>query len=279
MSDRVVTIVGLGLMGGSLGLALKKGSFAGTVRGYARRSETRALAGSRSVVDEVFDSLDAAVADADIVVFCTPVCSVAPLIKDCLASLKDGAVVTDVGSTKAKLSKAVAEVLSDQNVLYVGSHPVCGSEQDGLEAAQDDLYAGAVTVVDEGAADDLVRMWESIGSRVVELSPERHDAVLARTSHIPHLLASLLVEFVADGPDESGALCGSGFRDTTRVAGGPANIWRDILVSNAEEVAEGLLSYREKIDDVLALLEAKDADGLERLLDSARTHRESLGAD
>ena len=279
MNDRIVSIIGLGLMGGSLGLALKSGAFAGTVRGYARRAETRERAKSLQVVDEVFDSLDAAVAGADIVVFCTPVCSVASLLADCLSSLKSGVLVTDVGSTKGDLSDAITEVLGDKDVRYVGSHPICGSEQDGIEAARGDLYSGAVTVVNTGAVGELVELWESVGSRVVELSPQAHDAVLARTSHIPHLLASLLVELVADSPECVPALCGSGFRDTTRVAGGPSTVWRDITVSNAYEISRGLLAYREKIDAVLDMLSTKDAAGLEALLESARIKREQLGSD
>ena len=282
MSEQTVCIVGLGLMGGSLGLALKRREGV-RVQAYARRSDTRALAMEMGAADAVFEDIHDAVKGAGLVVFCTPVRCIPDLLSSVKTDLDSGCVVTDVGSTKAELESSINELPIDGSVTYVGSHPICGSEKDGLESAISDLYEGAVTVVtgDGSAAQACVTaMWTSIGSTVKVLTAAEHDQALALTSHLPHVLASLLVDVVAGGSSDLGAVCGSGFRDVSRLASGPADVWTDILLSNADAVSGSLRSIRERLDVVLTAIEAGDGEAVQAFLAAARQSRsELLGAD
>ncbi|MEM7391089.1 MAG: prephenate dehydrogenase, partial [Verrucomicrobiota bacterium] len=222
---RRISILGLGLMGGSLGLALRGSGWSRA--GWARRSEVRDEAMEQDAVDEVFADPAEAVREADLVVICLPIQRIPELVGTIRDALKSGVIVTDVGSTKSTLMKTCGEILASTDGVFIGSHPIAGSEQQGLGAARADLYHEAVVVVTpEGALDDnhpLVEFWQSLGSVVRVMSAEEHDRYLARTSHLPHMVASVLARTVGrDRLDETGFFCGTGFRDTSRVGGGAA---------------------------------------------------------
>jgi prephenate dehydrogenase len=277
-----LAIIGLGLMGGSLGLAAKKKNVAERVSAYARREETRKAALDCGAVDEVFDNPADAVEGADIVVLCVPVLSSLDLVKQCLSSLPSNCIVTDVGSTKAGLARELEPVFADVEAVFVGSHPICGSEKTGIGNAGEDLYEGAVTVIaPEGGkelAPDVVsrlkQLWEGVGSRVIELDTEAHDRMIARTSHLPHLVASMLVAAVCRDMEPGLAdLCGSGFRDTTRLAAGSEDVWHDIVKSNKESVALELAEFEKIIQQTRSMVEAGDFDGVKSFLASAQDLR------
>jgi len=269
-----VAIHGLGLMGGSLALALRaQGVF---VAGYARRPETRAAALERGIVDACFDGPAEAAAEADIVVLCTPVMTIPELARTIAPALKPGAIITDVGSTKAWLHKVI------DHPAFVGSHPMCGSERTGLEASCADLYQDAVTVVtcpadpneaaDVSHAETIATFWESIGSRVIRLTPHAHDELVARTSHLPHLAASLLVAAVnRERHPHLGDLMGSGYESTTRLAEGSADVWHDIVKTNAPAVRAELTAFRDELDRLLQQidqgLDTGDFDAVRDFLD------------
>jgi len=186
-----VAILGLGLMGSSLGCALKKMLPSVEVFGYARRSATRDAALKSGVCDDVSERVDDAVKGADIVVVCVPVQTIPDLIKSCKAGLSDGAIVTDVGSTTAVLGAEIEKLLSDTKAHYVGSHPIAGGELEGLEAAREDLYQDATVIITHSQRtaqediDKIKALWETIGENVEVMSAEQHDAVLARNRHLP----------------------------------------------------------------------------------------------
>lgn len=240
-----VAILGAGLMGSSLGLALKKRCPGTRISVYARREQTRREVLERVAADDVFADPADAVREADCVVLCVPVLSIANLAAQCLPGLKPGAVLTDVGSTKTVVQREAGAVLAGTGHSFVGSHPVCGSERQGVEAGDEDLYQGAVTVItpeQETPTDAVAQvqaLWEAAGSRVCRMSAEEHDRVLARTSHLPHLVAAAAVLSAGD----KGMLCGSGFRDTTRVASGSPTVWKDILLTNRDAVLDALCDY------------------------------------
>ena len=279
-----VAILGLGLMGGSLGLALRSKGAGVRVSAQARRAEIRSLALSIGAADEVHEDPAAAVADADVVVLCTPILSMTDLVRRCRSALRAGALVTDVGSTKSSLVKAIREILEGTGAWFVGSHPIAGSEQQGLDAARTDLYEGAVTVVtpagDEPAEvlAGVQRFWERVGSAVHFMSPEEHDRIMARTSHLPHIVAALLSAAVGrDGDLASiGSFCGPGFRDTTRVAEGSPAVWHDILRSNARHVSEELKAYQAELDNLRGMMEKGDFEAVQKLLVESRERRRSL---
>ncbi len=287
MSVNKVSIIGLGLMGGSLGLALKSRGFQGVVAGYARRSATAQKALAMGAVDDVYDTPERAVHDADLVVYCTPILTIPDLVKASIPHLKENAILTDVGSTKAVLDCQINELLKGHTFRFIGSHPVAGSQLQGIEAARKDLYENAMVVVtpphemqdsDNKLVEELSSFWGLLGSVVVVMSPDKHDAVLARTSHMPHLLASLLA--IAAGRDNDpsliGPFCGTGFRDTTRIADGSPDVWHDIVKTNAAAIVEELESYRDVLNHLIKRLNEGDYEEVKNLLAQGRDLRRML---
>jgi len=276
-----VAVVGLGLMGGSLGLALKRYVPGVEVVGYARRAETRQLALAMQACDRVTDDVLGAVQDADVVVLCTPILEIPPLVERIRDHLRAGAIVTDVGSTKAYLVEQVGQLLEGMDACFVGSHPMAGSEHSGISSAQADLYVNATVLVtppespESPAAQTLriARLWRDLGARVLVLGADTHDQIVAGTSHVPHLLAALLVRAAARVAPDCGPYCGSGFRDTTRIAAGSEWVWHDIVKTNATSISAALEGVRADIDGLLAALQSEDFDGVRALLGEARAQR------
>ena len=278
-----LAIVGTGLMGGALGMAVRRRGLAWTVAAYARRAETRTLALRMEAAHEVFDAPEKAVAGADLVVFCLPVLAIPAAALQCRASLKAGAVVTDVASTKADLVAALDGVFAGLPVSYVGSHPICGSEETGIEAARPDLYEDAMVVVTPGggsvaAMDFVSAFWLDVGARVSVMDPSRHDRIIARTSHLPHLVAAMLVDSIYAAEGELAAdYCGGGFRDTTRIAAGSEDIWHDIVKTNRAAVGRALDDFENALHRVKAMVERGEFDKLREFLAEARAKRCAFG--
>lgn len=280
-----VAILGLGLMGGSLGLALKRSGFNGRVAAYARREETRKAALEEGVADEVFAEPAEAVTGADLVVLCVPVLSTAELLERCAPGLQPGCLVTDVGSTKFALAEHLPPLLEATSATFIGSHPVAGSEKRGLEAARGDLYDGSVVVVtptpllgDDDTVETLSSFWRSLGASVYVMDAALHDAVLARTSHLPHMVAALLAATVARKNDsgEVGRFCGTGFQDSTRIADGSPELWHDISFSNSALLIREIEAFRERADDLLKWLRAGDFEQVKTFLQASREARRAL---
>ncbi len=279
-----VAIIGLGLMGASIGLALKASGCPGRVRGFARRPDTRAQALRRGVVDEVSDDPAAAVRDADFVVFCVPVLSVVDRIRDCRAGLKRDAVLTDVGSTKVGIVAGAQAELAGRSVAFVGSHPIAGSEQQGLEAARGDLYTGATVVVTPtggeppSAVDRVDQFWRSLGASPLIMSPFEHDRIMARTSHLPHIVAAILARTVGRDGDlaQLASFCGPGFRDTTRIAEGSPDVWHDILRSNRSAIVNELQAFADALQSVADALQAESYEQIRAFLEKSRAMRKAL---
>lgn len=270
MKMKTIAVMGLGLMGSSLGLALKKREVPVNVRAYARRAETRDAALALGAADAVFADPREAVNGADLVVFCVPILTIPTLAMVCLGGLKPGAILTDVGSTKAELATLMNDLLQGTDAKFVGSHPICGSEQQGIEAGDADLYEGSVTVV---AAEntEVSSLWKNVGSTVRVMTPEAHDEILAATSHLPHVIAATLVRSVHDG-----LFCGTGFRDTTRIAEGSPEVWSDIVCTNAPALKAALKTFRGQLDEFEGLIDAGDGEQLTAWFSVAREQRKEL---
>lgn len=277
-----IALIGLGLMGGSLAAALKKVGHSGRVLAYARRAETRDAASAQGIADEVFDDPAACVEGADVVVLCLPVLAMEACIAACRDALKLGAIVTDVGSTKSELHDALSAALADSDASYLGSHPMAGYDENGLDALDPDLYTGALVILtpDDGTDPEhvarLQSLWESVGSKVVAVSPAEHDRLVAATSHFPHLLASLLVKHVLGEASDRASFCGSGFRDATRIAGGESELWHDIFRSNRENLLHEIDAFARELEAMRDMLTRADYDGVRRFLDESRTLRREM---
>ncbi len=276
-----IAILGLGLMGGSLGLALRARGHRGRIAGYARRAATRELARTMGAVDDAVADPSDAVRDAALVVVCAPVLAIPDLVGRVAPSLRPGAVVTDVGSTKQWIVRHAQAAMTDRGAAFVGSHPIAGSEQQGMESARAGLYEGAVTVVTpDGAADGAVAavegLWRAAGSHVVRMDAAEHDRIIARTSHLPHMAAALVALCAGRGGfdgESVSALCGPGIRDTTRVAEGSPDIWHDIALTNRDAIVAELESMGDALAEMVRRLRAEDFDGVRGLLAEAREAR------
>jgi prephenate dehydrogenase len=201
----------------------------------------------------------------------------------CQGHFKAGAIVTDVGSTKAELIAQIDALLAGSSTTFVGSHPIAGSEQAGLDAARPDLYDGATVVLTpsektpRAAVATVQEFWSRLGCRVSIMTPAEHDRVIARTSHLPHLLAAMLVETVCGNDSARVAeFCGAGFRDTTRIAAGSEDMWHDIVKSNCEAVRAALAEFGLTLQRTQALLDRNDFEGLRKFLAQSRGARRAI---
>jgi prephenate dehydrogenase len=224
------------------------------------------------------------VRDADLCVFCLPIRTIADFLEECREAFSADCIITDVGSTKEAVEVRAAEILGEDGPVFIGSHPVAGSEQEGIAAAHDALYDNAMVVLtpgnqaDSSAVDRLRVFWESVGSKVVLLTPQAHDRVLARTSHLPHLVAAALVDCVArDGCEtDASPFCGTGFKDTTRIADGAPRIWRDIVETNAGAIVTELEECMGRLQLMADWLDRRDFDAVESYLQDCRDARREL---
>jgi len=278
-----LAIIGLGLMGGSLGLAAKARGVAGRVAAYSRSASSREEALAGNVVDEVFETPEDAVAGADLVVLCTPVLTMPELAKAICDRLPDGCIVTDVGSTKGFLVRELGQAFADSPAVFVGSHPMAGSEKTGVDAARADLYDGARVIVTResggsgDAADRVVAFWKALGAEVSVMSPQEHDAIIARTSHLPHMVAAALVAAIDRDEQDVGPFCGPGFRCTTRVAEGSEHVWHDIVKTNLDAIRIELDAFCDELAGLRDLLEGEDLEKVRSYLAECRAKRARLG--
>jgi prephenate dehydrogenase len=265
---RRVCVVGVGLIGGSLGMALRRRRGAYRVTGLGRRTSQLKTARRRGAVDEGFTDPRKALADADIVVFCTPVQSIVPLARKYLPLFKRGAILTDAGSVKGAILDGMRPLLARRRDLsFVGSHPMAGSQRTGVENASAGLFKGAVCAVTTpapaGAAAVVRRLWTDAGSRCIVIDARRHDALLALTSHLPHLLAFTLFSQVSSAARRDRrvrALVAGSFNDMTRVAASDAELWSGILQLNRPAVMRALSDF----GDTIRRLNGKKGAGLQR---------------
>lgn len=270
-----VAVLGLGLLGGSVALAVRRAGLAGRVVGVSRRAETVQRALEAGAVDEASTSPASLIPGADLVVLATPLEVTAQALGDAVPHLDEGALVTDVGSVKGAIAEQLPGLLP-RGVAFVGAHPMAGSHHRGVEHAREDLFDGAACVLTptpatSGEALAQVRaFWEGLGAHVLERSPGEHDRQVAWVSHVPHALAFAFARALEGAPAGSGALAGAGFRDFTRIARADPEIWADILATNRKQVVGPLRSVAESIEDLVRLLEAADAETLEQFIAAAR---------
>ena len=278
-----VTIIGIGLLGGSIGLALRKRKLAREVYGFARRQATVGLSLRSGSVSKAGSDLHEAVAGAELVILCTPISQMESLTDALLPSLKRGALVTDVGSVKAPVVTRLSASVKSAGGHFVGSHPMAGSERSGIQAARAELFQDAVCVISPvaGTSKSAIRkiagLWTDLGSRVLTLNPALHDKLVSRASHLPHLVASMLACQVLD-PRQDGhlmELCAAGFRDTTRVACGSPEMWRDIAMANRSNLAKDLARFEKNLRRLRERLSNGDAAGVESILQTAAERRKA----
>ena len=273
-----VAVIGVGLIGGSFALALKKARLCGHVVGIGRSAANLQVAKDRGIID----SVAAQAGDADLVLVATPVAQFPAVLAALAPQLKPAAIVMDAGSTKRDVVAAARAALGAKIAQFVPAHPIAGAEKSGAAAASADLFRGkrvVLTPLQENSAASLQAIeaaWTACGARVSRMSPEEHDALFAAVSHLPHLLAYALVHEFA-GRGNSAQLFGyaaGGFRDFTRIASSHPEMWRDICVANREPLLAELDRYAAKLRALRPLLERGDGAALEKLFAEARAARQ-----
>ena len=280
-----ITLIGMGLIGSSIGHALKRGDLAAHITGYARSAETRQKALNIGFVDSIADSLKGAVADADIVFLNVPVGMIAEIVRDMAPLLKPGAIVTDVGSVKKSVMDAVHEHLT-ANTTFVPAHPIAGTELSGPEAGFAELFDNRWCILtpdsetDKQAVQTISDLWRAMGSDVETMDADHHDLVLAITSHVPHLIAFNIVGTAADleavTQSEVIKYSAGGFRDFTRIAASDPVMWRDVFMNNGEAVLEMLARFSEDLTSLQRAIRWKDGEALEKLFSRTRDIRRSI---
>jgi prephenate dehydrogenase len=283
-----VAILGTGLIGGSLGLALGRLEDVEEVVAYDQNPGASALAVERGAADRASSSAADAVADADVVFVATPVGSIPKMIAEAAPAMKRGAIVTDVGSTKSRLVVEVEDGLVERSihgVTFIGGHPMAGTEEEGIEAAEAGLFDGCWWIltptkrVDAAAYRSLHALLARFGAQVMALDPERHDDLLAIVSHLPHLTATALMNLAAErGEEHAGllSLAAGGFRDVTRVAASNPDIWLDICAENGDALAGVLEEFAGRLLRLSDLVRRREREELRRGFVAAREARRNL---
>jgi len=278
MTFGTVAILGPGLIGGSLALALAERELVDKLVIYARSARALDAIRTAGVDAELTGNPSEAVRDADVVVLCVPIEAMPVLVNEIRDALKPTALVTDVGSVKGSVDRDLAPLLDDR-ALWVGSHPMAGSEQAGFTAARADLFVGAAVVVtptkhtQPEAERRAEQFWGAIGGRVLKSDPQWHDLAVAQVSHIPHLMAALLVNNVSDKSTEA---AGSGFRDTTRVASGSPELWTEIIWANRESIRVALQPLILELQNTQEAFKGEDKSPLRDILQCAHDLRSKL---
>jgi prephenate dehydrogenase len=276
-----VTIVGVGLIGGSVGLASKARGVAGRVVGVGRDTKNLSRALELGAVDAISIDLTVGVQSADLVVVCTPVDRIADVIVRAAPHCRAGTIFTDGGSTKRNIVESVAGALP-AGIQYVPAHPLAGAEKNGVEYARADLFEGRATILtpdpricNDQAAKDVGEFWRALGARLEWRSVEDHDRTLAATSHLPHAVAAAVAGVT---PRELLPLSAGGFRDVTRIAAGSPELWSAIFLANRTEVLGALAKFTDRLGEFRHLLESGDGAGLMRWLTEAKQVRDALGS-
>jgi len=281
MSFKKIAVFGVGLIGGSFALALKRQSAVAEIVGVGRRRQTLDHAQRLGLIDRIADDVADALDGADLVLLSASVAQTGALLTAIAPHLQPGTVITDAGSTKTDVVAAARTALGDKIEQFVPGHPIAGREQNGPEAALSDLYVGKkviLTPLPENASelvDRVASVWKQCGAMIQQLTPQEHDAVFAAVSHLPHLLAYALVDDIAARPnaDRLFQYAASGFRDFTRIAGSSPEMWRDIALANRPALLAELDAYLVQVTEMRDLLDQQDGAALEGLFDRAQRAR------
>lgn len=283
MIDRLA-IIGVGLIGSSLSLALKQAHAVKCVTGYGRQRQNLQKGVELGVLDEFEDTLEACVRDADVIVVAVPLGAMQPVFAALKSAVKPTAIITDVGSAKASVVATARAELGETFTRFVPGHPIAGNEKSGVEAGFASLYQDRRVILtplentDPHAIAVIDEMWKACGAIIEYLEIEHHDKVLAATSHLPHMLAFALVHYLSNRNDneEIFRYAAGGFRDFTRIASSDPVMWRDVCISNGAAVTELIEQYQQELDRVSTAINEGNADELLRLFTRAKSKRDSL---
>ena len=263
-------------------MASKQRRLAKTVVGFVRRLASIEECQKLGAVDHATLSLQEAITGADLVVLCTPIAQMRMRVEEMLPFLQRGAIVTDVGIVKSSVVRELEPIVARAGARFVGSHPMAGAEKTGVASARADLFVNAVCVVTQTSKSNKVAMrhveefWQALGGRILRLTPEMHDMFVSRTSHLPHVVASALANYVLNPahPKKQAALCANGFRDTTRIASGSPEMWRDIALANRKNLAVALAAFIRDLQKFRRMLQNAEQENIKKFFETAKQRRD-----
>ena len=280
-----VSIIGVGLLGGSLAKVIRKLGLAKSIIGYGRNKANLNEAKNLNIIDDIAHDIQSAAKDADLIVFCSPVQTIGQLAVEISPHIKSGCLLTDVGSTKEALTLEM-EKLIPSNASFVGAHPIAGSEMSGFQASSNTLYDGAHCIVtptnktDPSALKKIIELWETIGAKVSTMSPKEHDFIFGAISHLPHILIFALMNTIgslkSENHDQITYFAGAGLRDITRIAGSEPVMWRDICTSNKDSILYCLDRFQETLNLLRSGIEQENELLLTEQFKNANKHRLNL---
>ena len=276
-----ITIIGVGLIGGSLALALKERNLAKVVFGYGRDQSRLEEAQKSNVIDAFSTNIKEAIEEANIVVIATPVGTFKDILDQIEPLISSNVIITDVGSTKSDIVNIVNDVLKDNSSCFIPAHPIAGKERSGFEVSDSKLYDGKKVIItpqetnSPESIDVIDQMWKNVGADVDFMNAQSHDNLLGMTSHLPHMLAFSLVNYLVDQNPNASLYAGGGFKDFSRIASGDAVMWRDICLQNKNQIMNHLKGYKSTLDDLLEAINDEDSEKLGQLFTTAKKTRDS----
>ena len=276
-----ITIIGVGLIGGSLAKAIKENNLAKVVFGYGRDLNRLEKAKKANVIDQFSTNLKDAINDSDIVIIATPVGSFKEILIEIKPFLTSKIVISDVGSTKTNIASIVSQTLGDYSNYFIPAHPIAGKEKSGFEASESNLFNNRKVIITplETSSPDSInliqKMWEGTGADVDFMSPESHDELLGMTSHLPHMLAFSLVNYLISKNPSASIYAAGGFKDFSRIASGDAVMWRDICIQNKDQIISHIKGYQKTLNSLVDAIENENSDELDLLFTSAKKTRDS----
>jgi len=277
---KTIGVIGVGLLGGSIAAAARQRHLAETILGAGRNPSRMRAAQQSGLLDRGSTNIAETAANSDLVIVCTPVNQIVQFIRIVAQNSRPGTVITDVGSTKQKICSELYGSLPE-GVTFVASHPLAGSEKAGFEFADPKLFEGRPCVItpdESGDSEEIGRVkqfWEALGMHVLQTSPEKHDQILAETSHLPHVVSSALSLSLSD---ENRQFTSTGFRDTTRIAAGDPALWIDILLSNSDAVVKSIDKYTQSLTRLREAITNRDEKLLRQLLEDGKKNHDALNS-
>lgn len=277
-----ITIVGVGLIGGSFAKGLKRAGLVKTVMGFGQDESSLRQAIELGVIDEYSTDMQTAVADSDLIMLAVPLGVMESVLDEMKPYIKPGAIITDAGSAKSSVIASATKVFSHLPAFFVPGHPIAGKEKSGVTAADPTLYINhrvILTPAEHTNADAIklvTELWQALGANVEVMSAEQHDDIFAATSHLPHLLAFSLVDMLDEHPELGNVFpyTAGGFRDFTRIASSDATMWRDIALTNSTAIVKWLKNYQASISALTELVETQQGEQLFKLFEDAKSARD-----
>ena len=276
-----ICIIGIGLIGGSLAKAIKKTHQSEIVFGYGRNSSRLEKAKKSNVIDQYSTDIGEALDGANMVIIATPVGSYESILKEMKPHIVEDMIISDVGSTKVSVIEAVKEVFDDNLYNFIPAHPIAGKEKVGFEVSDADLFVNRKVIItplknnNPDSIKILAKMWEGVGAEVDFMTPQSHDDLLGMTSHLPHMLAFSLVNYLISQHPEASVYAAGGFKDFSRIASGDAIMWRDICLHNRDAIVAHIKAYQESLNTLVEAIDSQNKDQLESLFREAKNTRDS----